>query len=151
MQDQPCHVNILLAQNAYSPRPGSSELRFQLVQNVLDVARVTRSNAPSDVWIVGDGFSSRYAVRGFGFCDLNSPDIYRRAIVSAVVVVVIRSVRMGMMVGILHSAQAILPMGTKPIQRFVEVTLVLPFNVYRSSIPVGDTAHLLTSNHHRVQ
>ena len=30
--------------------------------------------------IVNGRFSSRYVVRGFGFCDLNSPDISRRAL-----------------------------------------------------------------------
>src|SRR6266576_4026190 len=133
MQDQPCHLNILLAQDAHSPQAGSSGLRFQLVQNVFDEGRVTRGNAPSDVWIVGDGFSSRYAVRGFGFCDLNSPDIYRRAIVTAMVVVVIRSVWMGTIAGIHHSTEAILPIDTrtKLIQRVVELSLVLPLNVWR--------------------
>src|SRR6266480_3287241 len=145
MQDQPSQVNIFLAQNAHSPRPGSSELRFQLVQNVFDEGWVTRSNAPSDVWIVGDGFSSRYAVRGFGFRDLNGPDIYRRTIViRRAMARLIRSVPMGMRIGILHSTEAILPIGTKPIQRYVEVMLVFPLNVYCWS-------SLLTSNHHRVQ
>src|SRR5205809_1819145 len=115
MQDQPCHVNILLAQNAHSPQAGSSGLRFQLVQNVFDEGRVTRGNAPSDVWIVGDGFSSRYAVRGFGFCDLNSPDCCRRAIIMRRAMVrLIRSVRiMGPRAEINPSEGAISPMGRK--------------------------------------
>ena len=31
-----------------------------------------------NIRIVNGRFSSRYVVRGFGFCDLNSPDLSRR-------------------------------------------------------------------------
>ena len=80
---------------------------------------------------VVNGTSSRYVVRGLGFCDLNGPDIFRRggAIVLVLPAIVIKLVRIGCTAGH-HNTDANLPIiGTNLCQRFVEVTLVLPLNV----------------------
>jgi hypothetical protein len=125
-----------LAQNAHSPQAGSRELLFQRVQNRLDVVRIARSNAPSDVRIVGDRFSSGCAFRSFGFCDLNSPDISGRDLVTMVVV-------MDDIPAVCYqNIEVMRPMVvTNLLQRCVEPILALPLNVfYFSSLP-GSNLH----------
>jgi len=94
-----------------------------------------------NVRVVNGRFSSRYVVRGFGFCDLNSPDISRR--VRATLFVRINVI--GLVVQL--NMEVIRRLvggggGTNLIQRFVERILVLPLNVVTSP---------LISNLHRVQ
>jgi hypothetical protein len=128
MQDQPCHVNILLAQNAHSPRARSSELLCQRARNIIDVVQATRHNAPRDVWIVGGRFSRCCVVRGFGFCDLNSPDMVQRACIFRRAIV-IKFVRIGTS-GTHQNTDTNLPtIVMKLRQRFFEVALVFPFNI----------------------
>jgi hypothetical protein len=90
------------------------------------------------IWIVSNRLSSRYLVRGFGFCDFNSPDISRRVRAT-------RSVRMDGAIFVLQlNIEFIRPLmaGTNLSQRAVEVPLRRPFNVSTS---------LFTSNLDRVQ
>ena len=55
-------------------------LMFERVENLAYVTWIRRSNPVHSIRIVNGRFSSRYVVRGLGFCDLNSPDIFRRAL-----------------------------------------------------------------------
>ncbi len=90
------------------------------------------------VRIVSRRFSSRYVVRGFGFCDLNSPDISRRVMFTIFVQMDLISALS------LQNIEVVIPvMGTNLIQRGVELLRVLPFNVFPRS--------LFTSNLDRVQ
>ncbi len=90
-----------------------------------------------NVRVVNGRFSSRYVVRGFGFCDLNSPDLSPRGRA--------RFVRTGVVsIGVEFIPRVTAVMApTNLCQRLVELTLVLPLNVFRT--------FLLISNLHRVQ
>jgi len=76
-----------------------------------------------NVRVVNGRFSSRYVVRGFGFCDLNSPDLSPRGRA--------RFVPMGAVsIGVeFIPPVAAVTAPTNLIQRAVEVPLRLPFNV----------------------
>ena len=97
-----------------------------------------------NVRVVNGRFSSRYVVRGFGFCHLNSPDIFRIASIIPRAIV-IKLVLIGFISRTLQNTNANLPIrvATDLCQRLVELTLVLPVNVFRT--------FLLISNLHRVQ
>src|SRR5438045_6175551 len=116
------------------------------VENLFYVTWIRRLNPVHNIRIVSGRFSSRYVVRGFGFCDLNSPDvsrgaIVRRAIVTRMAFVVIR---LGVFARLLYNTEAILPiMATNLFQRSIETcTIILPLSVCRTLI--------LTSNIHTV-
>jgi hypothetical protein len=148
MQAKPCHINTLLAGDPSSFQKRPREWRWLWFERFEDLGYVTwirRGNPVRNVRIVNGRLSSRYVVRGFGFCDLNSPDISRRALV-------LRTIGSGrgtsfvpiggLIAGVPHNTEANLPMiGTNLSQRFAERTLVLPLNVCRT--------FLLTSNLHK--
>jgi hypothetical protein len=107
---------------------------FERVENLAYVTWIRRLNAVRNVRVVNGRFSSRYVVRGFGFCDLNSPDIYRRVIfrrarvtLSALAIRVL----MGFTARRLKNTDAILPiMATNLFQRLLELNpVVFPLNV----------------------
>src|SRR5882724_3662916 len=149
MQEQPCHANILLAQNAYCPQARSGELRCQRVHNVIHVFQVSL-NPPRDVRIVGDRFCSYCVVRGFGLYDVNSPDAFRRALITRRTIV-IKLVLIGFIARTNQNTDANLPtIVTNLCQRGVEVMLVLPLNVcpfwyltshVMSNLDVGSCVH----------
>jgi hypothetical protein len=116
---------------------------FERAENLAYVTWIRRLNPVRNIRIVSGRFSSRYVVRGFGFCDLNSPDICRRALISPSAIV-IKLVRIGFIARTHQNTDANLPtIVTNLCQRFVELMLVLPLNVCRS--------FLLTSNLHTVR
>ena len=83
-------------------------------------------NSVRKVRVVNGRFSSRYVVRGFGFCDLNSPDISRR------VRITIFFPMLGVFICVLQqNEEVILPiMVTNMLQRCLEFIFALPPNVY---------------------
>ncbi|SRR6266480_1509558 len=104
---------------------------FERGENLDYVTWIRRLNPVHSVRIVSRRFSNRYVVRDFGFCDLNSPDIFRMARVFGAII--IKLVPIGFTAGIQQNTDANLPiMATNLCQRFVEVTLVLPLNVPRA-------------------
>ena len=118
---------------------------FERGENLAYVTWIRRLNPVHNIRIVSGRFSSRYVVRGFGFCDLNSPDISRRALVTPRALAI--GDPPGCSVGRPHNTEAItrplILMATNLFQRVLELTLVLPLNICRS--------FLLTSNLHRVR
>jgi hypothetical protein len=137
MQGQPRRVNILLAEDPSSFQKRPREWRclwFERLENLDYVTRISRLNPVRSMRIVNGRFSSRYVVRGFGFCDLNSPDVSRRVIFRRARVMpralAIR-VLIGFIAGLLKNTDAILPiMATNLFQRLLELSaLVLPLNV----------------------
>ena len=84
-----------------------------------------------NVRVANGRFSSRYVARGFGFCDLNSLDIFQRALVTPRALAI--RVMIGFIAGLLNNTDAILPiMATNLFQRLLELSpLVLPLNVPR--------------------
>ena len=119
---------------------------FERVENLFYVIWIRRLNPVRNIRIVSGRFSSRYVVRGFGFCDFNSPDIFRRALISPSAIV-IKLVRIGFIARTHQNTDANLrvPFGvtTNLFQCVVELTLVLPVNVFRT--------FLLISNLHTVR
>lgn len=99
-----------------------------------------------NIRIVSGRLSSRYSVRCLGFCDLNSPDIYRRALVLRIRALIIKLVLFGVIVGVPDYAEAItrplVVVATNLCQCFIELFLALPLNVWTS---------LLISNLHTVR
>jgi len=88
-----------------------------------------------NIWIVNNRLASRYLVRGLGFCDLNSPDLFRTAIGT------VRSwvSRLVWMLWVSIGVDAIRPvMLTDLFQRFVELMLAFPLNVYPSQLSKFD-------------
>jgi len=118
---------------------------FERGENLAYVTWIRRLNPVHNIRIVSGRFSSRYVVRGFGFCDLNSPDFCRRAHVTTRALATFD--RGGCSLGRPHNTEAItrplILVGTNLCQRFRELMLVLPLNVCRS--------FLLTSDLHRVR
>jgi hypothetical protein len=112
-------------------------------QNGAYVFWISRLNPVRNVRVVNGSFSSRYVVRGFGFCDLDSPDFSRRTLV-ILRAFIMRVVRMRCIAGRPHNTEAITsPLSaTNVCQRRVELTLVLHLDVCRS--------FLRTSNLNRV-
>lgn len=128
MHCEPRRVRILLAEDpsSFQKRPTLWHW-FERVENREYVTWIRRLNPVHNIWIVSNRLSSRYLVRGFGFCDLDSPDLFRTAI-GTVRRWVRRLVRMG---GVSIGVDAIRPMMvTNLFQRLVELMLVLPLNVW---------------------
>ena len=97
--------------------------------------------AVHNVRIVNGRFSSRYFIRGHGFCGFSSFDICRMRAIVFRPTIVIALMRMGVPAGIFQNTEANLPtMGNKLSQGCFEGLLVLPLNVYLTV--------LLTSNLH---
>jgi len=119
---------------------------FESVENLFYVIWIRRLKPVHNIRIVNGRPSSRYGVRDFGFCDFNSPDIFRRAAIIPRAIVT-KLVYIGFTFGTLQNTDANLrvPFGvtTNLFQRVVEVTLVLPVNVFRT--------FLLISNLHTVR
>jgi len=148
MHCEPRCVRILLAEgpSSFQKRPRYWRCSFQRVENLANVIWIRRLNPVHNIWIVSNRLSSRYLVRGFGFCDLNSPDISRRTVV--IPAFVIKLVLFGMIAGLPDYAEAItrslIVVATNLLQRLLELSPVaLPLNVCRS--------FLLTFNLHRVR
>src|SRR5215470_2422229 len=110
MQGQPRRVNILLAEDpsSFQKRPREWRcLRPERVENLDYVTWIRRLNLVRNVRVVNGRFSSRYVVGGFGFRDLNSPDIFRRALVIPRALAI--RVLMGFIAGLHDNTEAILP------------------------------------------
>ena len=119
-------------------------LRVKRVEYRAYVTWIRRSNCVRNVRVVNGRSSSRYGVRGLGFCDLNSPDISRRTFVIALA---IKLVPLRIIVGLFDYAEAIahsvVVVTTNLCQRVSELLFALPLNVYRTFLAI--------SNLHRVQ
>ena len=82
-----------------------------------------------NIRIVSNRLCSRYLVRGFGFCDLNSPDLFPRGRA--------RFVPMGAVsfgVEFIPPVAVAVTAPTNLIQRVVEFPLRRPFNVWGSNV-----------------
>ena len=107
---------------------------FEPVENLGCVTWIRRLNSVRSVRVVNGRFSSRYVICGFGFCNLNSPDIYRRVIFRRALVVLTAlaiMVLIGFIAGLLKNTDAILPPIMKNLfQRLLELNpVVFPLNV----------------------
>lgn len=119
-----------------------SSWRRKRVENGAYVFWIRRLNPVGNVRVVNGRSSGRYVVRGFGFCDLDSPDVFRWALISRRAIV-IKLVLIGSTARTNQNTDANLPtMLTNLCQRRVELILLLPLNICRGFI--------LTSNLHRV-
>ena len=130
------------------PQAESRELRFQRVHNVIHVFQASL-NPPCDVRIVGDRFCSYCVVRGFGLYDVNSPDDFRRALISRRTIVT-KLVLIGFTATYQNTDANLPTICMNLCQRVVEVILVLPLNVcpfwyltshVMSNLDVGSCVH----------
>jgi hypothetical protein len=126
MQGEPCHMNVLLAQDPFGvqKRPRERRCLFERVQNRCYVRSISSRNAVRNIRIVTGRFSSRRPLGDFGHCDPISLNTARgRA----------RIVRMDWLSAGIHQNTdvVITPMPTNLFQCFVEVTLGRPLNVRR--------------------
>ena len=98
-------------------------LMFERVENLAYVTWIRRLNSVRNMRIVNGRFSSRYVVRGFGFCDLNSPDISRRVIFRRAICNLRHLLPVLMSLSpVINNTDAILPiMATNLFQRLLEL------------------------------
>ena len=108
---------------------GRRSWRCKRVENLFYVTWIRRLNPVRNVRVVNGRSSSRYVVRGFGFCNLYSPNVCRRAVVTPRAFAI--RVLMGSIAGLLNNTKAILPiMTTNLFQRLLELSpVVLPLSV----------------------
>src|SRR6516162_9469925 len=145
MHCEPRRVRILLTEDpsSFQNRPRLWRCLFcERVENRGYITWLRRLNLVHNIWIVNGRFSIRSVVGDLGFCDLDSPDIYRRAIFRTALVI-LRALATRVLVGFtagLNNTDAIFPpfTATNLCQRLLEVSPVaLPLNVL-ISLPIAN-------------
>src|SRR4030095_3579392 len=116
-------------------------LFFERVENVVYIIWIRSSKPVESIRIVNGRLSIRCVVGDLGFCDLNSPDIYRRAIFRRALVIpraLAIMVPIGFTAQRLNNTDAIVPpLKANLCQRLLERPFVLPINVL-SSLPMSN-------------
>jgi len=103
-------------------------LMFERVENLDYVTWVRRLHPIRSMRVVNGRFSSRCVVGGFGFCDIDSPDIFQTAIGTILGTVRMVPIDDGVVIQLnLEAIRSV--MVTKLFQRCVELILAFPRNV----------------------
>ena len=116
---------------------------FERAENLAYITWIRRSKPVETIRIVNGRLSIRCVVGDLGFCDLDSPDIYRRAIFRTALVILralATRVLIGFIADLLNNTDAIFPplTATNLCQRLLEVSPVaLPLNVL-ISLPIAN-------------
>jgi len=116
---------------------------FERAENLAYITWIRRSEPVVSIRIVNGRLSIRSVVGDLGFCDLDSPDIYRRAIFRTALVILralATRVLIGFIADLLNNTDAIFPpfTATNLCQRLLELSpVILPLNVL-ISLPISN-------------